>query len=145
MNQEDHRAVHDISGLPRVAVGAVVRHLDSFLLVKRANAPSRGMWAIPGGKIKFGETLREGAQREVLEETKIKIRALEPLMTFDLIERNNDGSISFHYVIVNLRAQYVSGEPAPGGDALEAVWARQDELERYKLNSATLDLFLKTK
>lgn len=126
---------------PRVAVGAVVKHKNSFLLVKRANSPSRGRWSIPGGKIILGETLQQAAQREVLEETGIVIRALEPVFTFDLIEKNHDGSIRFHYVIVDLKARYVSGVPSPGGDALGAVWASENSLDVFDLSPETLKLF----
>jgi 8-oxo-dGTP diphosphatase len=127
--------------LPRAAVGAVLRHAGRFLLVKRANAPSKGRWAIPGGKIKPGETLREAAQREVLEETGIIVRALEPVMVFDLIERDDDQGIRFHYVIVNMNVLYISGEPVPGSDALEVAWAPVDDLEKYNLSRKTLELF----
>ena len=126
---------------PRVAVGAVVKHNGSFLLVKRANSPSRGRWSIPGGKIILGETLQQAAQREVLEETGVVIRALEPVFTFDLIEKNHDGSIRFHYVIVDLKARYVSGEPSPGGDALGAVWVPENSLDVFDLSPETLKLF----
>jgi len=129
------------SGLPRAAVGAVVRLGDCFLLVKRANSPSKGRWAVPGGKIKPGETLKEAAQREVLEEARIVVKALKPVQVFDLIERNIDGSIRFHYIIINLRAQYISGEPVPGGDALEARWVSRDNLKKYGLSRKTLELF----
>jgi 8-oxo-dGTP diphosphatase len=131
--------------LPRVAVGAVVRHNNSFLLVKRANEPSRGRWAIPGGKIKLGETLQEAAQREVFEETGVNVRALEPVLTFDLIERDTYGTVRFHYIIVDLLAQYISGGLVPGGDALEVVWAKDNDLEKYNLSPATLDLFHKNR
>ncbi|WP_035243987.1 NUDIX hydrolase [Desulfonatronovibrio hydrogenovorans] len=133
----DSGAVH----LPRVAVGAVVRHDSGFLLVRRANAPSRGRWAVPGGKVHPGETLKQAVQREVLEETGIIVRALEPIYAFDFIERDQDDRILFHYVIVDLLAEYVSGRIKPGSDALEALWVPEHELDKYGLNSATLDLF----
>lgn len=132
---------NNASCLPRVAVGAVIKHEGRFLLVRRANSPSKGRWSIPGGKIKPGETLREAAQREVLEETGITVKALEPVMVFDLIERDNDQGIRFHYVIVNMNVLYISGEPVPGSDALEVAWAPVDDLEKYNLSRKTLELF----
>lgn len=137
--------IDNCPSLPRVAVGAVVRHDNCFLLVKRANQPSRGRWAIPGGKIKLGETLQEAAQREVFEETGVIIRALEPVLTFDLIERNSNGTVRFHYIIVDLLAQYISGGLIPGGDTLEVVWAQNNDLKKYNLSPVTLDLFQKNR
>lgn len=145
MNQIHCPAFDDSPGLPRVAVGAVVSHNNCFLLVKRANEPSRGRWAIPGGKIKLGETLQEAAQREVFEETGVIIQALEPVLTFDLIERNGDGTVRFHYIIVDLMTQYISGGLIPGGDALEVVWAPDNDLEKYNLGPVTLNLFQKNR
>ncbi|MFO7728428.1 MAG: NUDIX hydrolase [Desulfonatronovibrio sp.] len=131
----------DYPQVPRIAVGAVVTHNNHALLIKRANAPSKGRWAIPGGKVRLGETLQQAAQREVFEETGITVNAMEPLLTFDLIERSQEGKILFHYVIVDLNAVYVAGEVIPGDDALKAVWAHASDLERYNLSAATIKLF----
>ncbi len=126
---------------PAVAVGAVVRRGSSFLLVRRAHEPSKGRWAVPGGRVEPGESLKSAVQREVLEETGIAVLAIKPVYTFDLIERDKHGRLLFHYVIVDFLAEYVSGRIRPGTDALEAVWARMDDLDRFDLNHATLDLF----
>lgn len=96
---------------------------------------------MPGGRVRPGETLNSAVQREVLEETGIIVRAIEPVYTFDLIEHDTNGRLVFHYVIVDFLAEYVSGRVKPGTDALEAVWARLDELERFDLNPSTLNLF----
>lgn len=40
-----------------------------ILLLKRDNAPYTGYWGFPGGKIKFGENIKEAAAREAREET----------------------------------------------------------------------------
>jgi len=81
---------------PRVAVGAVVIRAGSVLLVRRGKAPSDGQWAIPGGSVELGETLQQAAEREILEETGIRIRAGKPVYTFDLIERDRQKRIRFH-------------------------------------------------
>ena len=56
---------------PRVAVGAFVFKDDKVLLVRRAKAPSEDLWAIPGGKVRLGESLKKAAEREIKEETGI--------------------------------------------------------------------------
>jgi 8-oxo-dGTP diphosphatase len=67
--KNDHSTIRHYPDAPRPAVGAVVFKGDAVLLVQRANPPSRGMWAIPGGRVRLGETLQAAAEREILEET----------------------------------------------------------------------------
>ncbi|GBC60505.1 NUDIX hydrolase [Desulfonema ishimotonii] len=125
---------------PRVGVGAVVFKNECVLLVRRGNPPAKDMWAIPGGRLELGESLQMAAEREILEETGVVIRAGEPAFTFDAIIRDDDGTVRFHYVIVDLLAEYVSGVPWPGDDALEARWVSADEIATLAVNSATRKL-----
>ena len=125
---------------PRPAVGAVVFKEGAVLLVKRAKAPAMGMWAIPGGSVRLGETLQAAAEREVLEETGVTIRAGKPVLVFDAIQRDNRGLIQYHYVIVDLAAIYISGALRAADDAADARWVTQDELSHLKVNPATLQL-----
>ncbi len=125
---------------PRVAVGAVVFKDDRVLLVQRGSAPAKGRWAIPGGKVKLGETLQQAAEREILEETGIIIEAGHPVYTFDAIVRDADGAISFHYVIVDLAAAYVSSVPRPGDDARDVRWVASHELAALAVSPSTIEL-----
>jgi 8-oxo-dGTP diphosphatase len=126
--------------IPRVGVGAVVIEDGRVLLVRRGTQPGRGMWAIPGGLVELGETLQEAAEREILEETGLVIRAGNPFYTFDIIQRDGDGAVEFHYIIVDLRADYVNGVITPGDDAMDARWVAADELEHMPVTSTTLKL-----
>ncbi|MBN2246845.1 MAG: NUDIX domain-containing protein, partial [Candidatus Aminicenantes bacterium] len=65
----------DSFSAPQVGVGAVVIKDEKILLVKRKNPPQKGQWAIPGGKVEFGETMQKAAEREILEETGLIIHA----------------------------------------------------------------------
>jgi ADP-ribose pyrophosphatase len=125
---------------PRVAVGAVVFKGERVLLVKRGKPPSAGTWAIPGGSVRLGETLRLAAEREVLEETGVRIRAGEPVLTFEAIETDPDGQVRFHYVIVDLAAEHLGGEPQAASDADEARWVSAADLQRLNVNRRTREL-----
>ncbi len=127
-------------GQPRVAVGAVVIHADRVLLVQRGQPPAEGFWAIPGGSVELGETLQSAAEREIKEETGIIIQAREPIYTFDMIEKDAQGRIRFHYVIIDLHAEYVGGHLRPGTDARQARWVTPAELDNLKVNPRTRDL-----
>lgn len=126
--------------LPRVAVGAVVFKDNKVLLVKRAKPPAQGLWAIPGGSVELGETLQQAAEREILEETGITILAKEPVYTFDVIEKDQKNRIRFHYVIVDLIADYISGQPLPADDADEVRWVSSRELKNLGVNPGTLNV-----
>lgn len=125
---------------PRVAVGAVVFKDNRVLLVQRGRPPGQGQWAIPGGKVCLGETLRQAAEREILEETGIVIAAGEPVLTFEVIDRDADGRVRFHYVIIDLAAEYERGELQAGSDAMAARWVSPEELNTLPINPLTRKL-----
>jgi len=131
---------HSYPGKPQVAVGAVVFKDERVLLVRRGQPPSEDLWAIPGGRVEIGETLQEAAEREIFEETGITIRAGEPVFTFDVIDRDRTGKIRFHYVIVDLAAFYVSGDPKAGDDAVEARWVTAQEIDELQVSAPTVTL-----
>lgn len=133
-------AAHSQTAGPQPAVGVVVFRKDKILLVKRANQPGKGLWAIPGGRIKLGETLRQAAEREVREETGILIKPKESISVFEVIERDENNTIRFHYVIVDLLAEYLSGELSPGTDASEARWVTSGQLKRLAVTKSTRQL-----
>jgi ADP-ribose pyrophosphatase len=110
-----------------------------ILLVRRANPPGKGLWAIPGGRLELGETLKEAAEREIREETGLSVRAGEPVYTFDVILRDDEGRVKFHYVIVDLLAEYVDGTLKADDDVDAVRWVAPEELEELNVNRTTLE------
>jgi ADP-ribose pyrophosphatase len=125
---------------PICGVGAVVIKEGKVLLVKRGVDPNKGLWAIPGGSLKLGETLQEGAEREILEETGIIIKAKEPVYSFDFFEVDGKGRVRFHYVVIDLMADYICGEVQGADDALEARWVSPEELKDMQVSKNTLKI-----
>ena len=125
---------------PIVGVGAIVIKEGKVLLVKRAAAPSRGLWAIPGGSLELGETLQRGAEREILEEIGIRIRAGAPVYTFDFLEYDTKNKLQYHFVIVDMEAEYVAGEVQAADDALDARWVSPEDLRSMSVSGNTLKI-----
>jgi ADP-ribose pyrophosphatase YjhB (NUDIX family) len=115
-----------------VAVGAVVRRGDEILLVRRGRGTAVGQWAIPGGRVEFGEGLKAAVAREVREETGLDVTVGRFL---GWAERMGDDPAPYHYVILDFAAEPVDPHATarPGDDADEVAWVRAEELETYAL------------
>jgi ADP-ribose pyrophosphatase YjhB (NUDIX family) len=129
----------------KICVGAAVLKEDKILLVKRKNPPERGLWSLPGGKVKFGESLKKAVKREVFEETHIEVEPLKPIYTFEIIVRDKQNRPIEHFVIIDFFATYKSGEIIPGDDALDAMWVGKSLLREIALSKYTKEFFGKWK
>lgn len=68
--------MNHLDKLPKFAIPVVVAGIikeDKILLLKRSRPPFKGLWSLPGGKIKFGELVDEAVRREIKEETSIEL------------------------------------------------------------------------
>jgi ADP-ribose pyrophosphatase YjhB (NUDIX family) len=133
---------------PIVGVGGVVIHSGRALLIRRGSEPLLGHWSIPGGILEVGETLEQGAAREVLEETGVQVRVAELIEVFDRIDartRQVDGQPRprYHYVIVDYLCERLRGEPRAGGDATDVAYAREEELPAFQLTETALRILHK--
>jgi 8-oxo-dGTP diphosphatase len=116
---------------PWSAVGVVVWKGDHVLLVQRGKAPRRGEWSIPGGAHEVGETVREAAVREVMEETGLQIRLGVIIDVIDAIRRDGEGRIATHFTLTDFVATWVAGEPVAADDVMAAEWvAFEDAIGR---------------
>jgi 8-oxo-dGTP diphosphatase len=89
------------------------------LLIRRAAAPYKGKWAIPGGFVRLTEGLDEAALRELEEETGVREVYLEQLYTFGAPRRDPRGRVVTvaYFALVPDDVQ-----PRAGDDAAEAAW-----------------------
>ena len=119
---------------PIPAVLAVVLRGQDALLVRRRNEPDAGLWGYPGGRIEWGETTFEGAERELREETGVIASAREHLTTIDVIRRGDDGRVTHHFVLTAVLCDYLAGEPHAADDALEAAWVTQADITSARIS-----------
>jgi 8-oxo-dGTP diphosphatase len=58
---------------PKLAAAVVVERDGLVLMVKRNTEPGLALWSFPGGYVNRGESVEEGAAREVQEETGLRV------------------------------------------------------------------------
>lgn len=108
----------------RLTVDAVVFGYDSgkisVLLVKRKFEPFKDAWALPGGFVLEDESLEEAVERELSEETGVKINYLEQLYSFGGVGRDPRGRVVSiaYFGLVKPNAFKLSAST----DAKEANW-----------------------
>ncbi len=119
---------------PLVAVGGVILSDNKVLLVQRSKPPNKGSWAIPGGKVEYGETLREALKREMKEELNVEI---EPKDLIGVIEIIKEG---FHYVILDFLCEIKLGKIMAGSDALDAKFFTLEEMSKIPISPTTIEM-----
>lgn len=118
---------------PLIGVGIICFRGDDVLLIERGKPPRQGAWSLPGGRQKLGETVRECARRELVQETGVQAEIGPLVDVVDSINRDGQGELQYHYTLIDFRADWADGEPRPGGDAADVRWFTPDELAKIEL------------
>ncbi|MFI9240821.1 NUDIX hydrolase [Streptomyces sp. NPDC053079] len=113
------------------AWGLIRRQDGHVLLVHHARS---GLWTLPGGRVEEGETLREAAVREVLEETGLRgeagrllvVRHARPGTWFGPLQRTRD---SLHFVFaMNVPADQFRSIRRQEDEVLDVRWWAPDQV-----------------
>jgi 8-oxo-dGTP diphosphatase len=115
-----------------VGFGVMIMREGKILLGKRHDDAEKadsllkgeGTWTMPGGKLHFHESFEEGAAREVMEETGIKLNSSKVICV------NNDMVDTAHFVTIGLFSDDFSGEASvmEPDEITEWQWFSLDEL-----------------
>lgn len=119
---------------PQVGVGVAVTDGTQILLVKRGRDPGRGLWAVPGGKVHRGETLKQAARREVMEETGLDTEI------GDVVWVGEHLSDTHHIVLIDFEGTPIGGTLAAADDADEARWVELADAADYPLTPTMYEL-----
>jgi len=116
-----------------VTVDALLKCRGHVLLVRRKDAPGKGLYAVPGGFIEQRETVYQSALRELREETSVGLlelnlrHALKAVNVFDHPDRSQRGRTITHAHFFDL-GDIDLPEVHAGDDAAEALWVPIDQL-----------------
>jgi ADP-ribose pyrophosphatase YjhB (NUDIX family) len=112
---------------PILAVSTAVFREGRALIARRAQAPWRGAFSLPGGVVEIGETLAAAAARELLEEVGVEadiagfVRHVEPI-------HREGARVRSHFVIAVFAARWRSGEPTLSAEVDEIAWVDPRDL-----------------
>jgi 8-oxo-dGTP diphosphatase len=116
------------AGTVPCAGGIVFDPTGRLLLIQRGTAPGAGLWSIPGGRCRAGETAADACIREIGEETGLVVRVLRLV---GRVERPGAGETK--YDIADFLCAVEGGELRAGDDAADARWVTGAELARLPL------------
>ena len=98
---------------PKLMVDVVIPSEAGVVLIRRGSDPFEGQWALPGGFVDVGETVREAAVREVAEETGLAIEVSRLVGVYSEPDRDPRG----HNVSVVFLARVLGGQMQSASDA----------------------------
>ncbi len=101
---------------PWVTADGIVVIEDQIVLIKRGKEPFKGMHALPGGIVEYGETLEECVVREFEEETGLRTRVLDLVGVYSTADRDPRG----HFITIAFNLQPIGGTLRGGDDAADA-------------------------
>lgn len=128
---------------PWLGVGGIVFQEDRVLLVKRGKEPGLGQWSIPGGVVEIGETVANAVQREIEEETGLRVEVLSLVEVFERILPDGQGRILYHYVLLDFLCSIKGGRLIAGSDVTEAIFSPWAQLGSLGLPPETVKVIEK--
>jgi 8-oxo-dGTP diphosphatase len=115
---------------PKITVDGVLFRDSEILLIERKNPPFKGMWALPGGFVEYGETTEKAVVREMKEETGLDTKISSLLGVYSDPHRDPRGhTISIVYLLERKKGSLCSGD-----DASKAAFYSVDRLPKLSFD-----------
>jgi 8-oxo-dGTP diphosphatase len=128
---------------PLVGVGAVIRKAGKVLLILRRRPPNAGMWSLPGGLVELGETTAKAVEREVKEETNLRVRVEDLLFVGTELLRDSGGRVEYHFVLIDFTARPIGGRVKLNAESSSFGWFSADDIKRLNVTRGTREVLNK--
>ncbi|MCK9351796.1 MAG: NUDIX domain-containing protein [Candidatus Pacebacteria bacterium] len=117
---EQYKEFHRL--MPILCVDGVVVRNNSFLLLKRKNAPAKDEWWFPGGRVLRNELLVDAVKRKIWEETGLESEKLEILGADETLFPDGPFEWSTHTVNIVFKAEAKDGNEKIDDQSQEFQW-----------------------
>lgn len=105
---------------PNIVAGCLPIWQDQVLLCRRAIAPREGFWNVPSGYLENGETVEEGAMREVWEEAEARVEIIGVHTIYSLPHINQ--------IYIHFLAELKDGAFGIGPESSECRLFKEEEI-----------------
>jgi nucleoside triphosphatase len=122
--------------IPKIAVGVLILNNEEKIFL--AKSPKwNNMWIVPGGKLDYGETLKECVKREVKEETGLNITNVKFLEVLESI-KSKEFHDEKHFIFLDFTCKAINNEVVLLERELnEYKWVTPEEGLKMNTNSST--------
>ncbi|RMF29242.1 MAG: NUDIX hydrolase [Bacteroidetes bacterium] len=105
---------------PRIVTGCLAVWEGKVLLCRRAIEPRKGLWNVPSGFLENGETVEEGALRELWEEARARAAIQRVLAIYSIPHVN--------HIYIHFLGELEEGRFGVGAESLESALFAEEEI-----------------
>ena len=114
----------------QVIVGGIIEKEGKFLMVQEAKKKCYGKWNFPAGHLEEGETIYDGAIREIFEETGCRVRLTNVLPIINTKLEN------VNFIFINFVAELVEEDiKFNKEEILDVKWIDKKDIKEMNYNS----------
>ena len=126
---------------PNIVTGCLPIWEDKVLLCRRAIEPRKGFWNVPGGYLENGETVEEGAMREVWEEALAKVEITSLHLIYDIPQINQ---VYMHFLGNLIDGKFGIGEESTEVKLFDEAEIPWDDIA-FSSSKQTLKLYFESR
>jgi len=126
---------------PNIVTGCLPIWEDKVLLCRRAIEPRKGFWNVPGGYLENGETVEEGAMREVWEEALARVEITSLHLIYDIPQINQ---VYMHFLGNLIDGKFGIGEESTEVKLFDEAEIPWDDIA-FSSSKQTLKLYFESR
>jgi len=110
------------------AVNVIVQKQNKILILKRSHTEThyQNLWDLPGGEIKEGEVLKDAAEREVMEESGLEVKADDNYFSIFRYDLTPAGEV------FGFKAKIVKGKVSLSKEHTEFKWVSKKDFDKLE-------------